>query len=69
MKWDARNFGFNTHEKYHPSEQAYLKEHGEIIVNLMRENQVIQAKTLARTRYSPQWIWNNQLEPLLNPFG
>jgi hypothetical protein len=69
MKWDARNFGFNTHEKYHPSEQAYLKEHGEIIVNLMRENPVIQAKTMARTRYSPQWIWNNQLEPLLNPFG
>jgi hypothetical protein len=69
MKWDARNFGFNTHEKYHPSEQAYLKEHGEIIVNLMRENQVIQAKTLARQRYSPQWIWKNQLEPLINPFA
>lgn len=69
MKWDARNFGYNTHESYNPSEEAYLKEHGQIIVNMMRENPVIQAKTFARQRYSPQWIWKNQLEPLLNPFG
>lgn len=69
MKWDARNFGYNTHESYNPSEEAYLKEHGQIIVNMMRENPVIQAKTFARQRYSPQWIWENQLEPLLNPFG
>jgi hypothetical protein len=69
IRWDARNFGFDTQEKYYPSEEAYLKEHGGVIVNLMRENQVIQAKTLARQRYSPEWIWKNQLEPLLKPFG
>lgn len=68
MKWDARNFGYNTHETYHPSEEAYLKEHAEIIVNLMRENQMIHAKTMARQRYSPRWIWFNQLKPLLQPF-
>ena len=65
MKWDARNFGYDTHEKYHPSEEAYLKEHGEIIINLMHENQVIHAKTMARQRFSPQWVWLNQLKPLL----
>jgi hypothetical protein len=65
MKWDARNFGYNTHEKYQPSEEAYYKEHGEIIVNLMRENPVIHAKTMSRKRYSPDWIWENQLKPLL----
>ncbi|MFK4998909.1 glycosyltransferase [Bacillus sp. N9] len=65
MKWDARNFGYDTHEKYHPSEEAYLKENAETIINLMRENQVIHAKTMARQRYSPQWIWFNQLKPLL----
>ncbi|MGF9965202.1 glycosyltransferase [Bacillus rhizoplanae] len=68
MKWDARNFGYNTSEKYHPSEEAYLKEHAEIITNLMRENHVIHAKTMARQRYSPQWIWFNQLKPMLQPF-
>jgi hypothetical protein len=66
MNWDARNFGFETTESYHPSEQAYLNDHGQIIVNKMRENPVIQAKILARQRYSPKWIWKNQLEPLLN---
>lgn len=65
MRWDARNFGYDTKEEYHPSEQAYLEEHGETIVNLMRENPVIYAKTLVRQRYTPQWIWKNQLEPLL----
>jgi len=66
MKWDARNFGYDTHETYHPSEQAYLSEHGQIIVNKMQDNPVIQAKTMARQRYSPKWIWQNQLEPLMN---
>ena len=36
LRWDGRNFGYDTHEKYIPSEQAYYEEHGEIIVNLMR---------------------------------
>lgn len=65
MKWDARNFGYDTHENYHPSEAAYLEEHAEIIINLMRENQILQAKTISRQRYSPNWIWYNQLKPIL----
>ncbi|WLV25336.1 glycosyltransferase [Aciduricibacillus chroicocephali] len=65
MCWDARNFGFDTFEDYHPSEEAYLKDHAGIIVNLMKENPVIHAKTIARQRYTPQWIWHHQLKPLL----
>jgi len=65
MRWDARNFGYDTQENYHPSEQVYLEEHAARIVNLMRENSVLFAKTLVRQRYSPQWIWKNQFEPLL----
>lgn len=68
MKWDARNFGFDTKESYNPSEEAYLAEHAEIIVNKMRENSVLKAKTLARQRYSPQWVWENQLEPMIQFF-
>jgi hypothetical protein len=65
MRWDACNFGYDTKENYHPSEKAYLEEHAAKVVNIMRENPVIQAKTIARQRYSPQWVWRNQLEPLL----
>jgi len=66
MRWDARNFGFDTTESYHPSEKEYLEEHAQIIVNMMRENHVIHAKTMSRQRYAPSWIWEHQLEPLIN---
>lgn len=66
MRWDARNFGFDTKETYHPSEEAYYAEHGEIVLRMIRENPVLHAKTLVRQRYSPVWIWKNQFEPLLD---
>ena len=65
MRWAARNFGFDTKETYHPSEQAYLEEHAVKVVNLMRDDPVLHAKTLTRQRFSPQWVWHNHLEPLL----
>jgi hypothetical protein len=65
MRWDARNFGFDTKETYHPSEQAYYEEHGEIVLRMIRENPVLHSKTLVRQRYSPAWIWKNQFEPFL----
>jgi glycosyltransferase involved in cell wall biosynthesis len=65
MRWDARNFGFDTKENYHPSEQAYLEEHADIVLRMMRENPVAHSKTTVRQRYSPNWVWRNQIEPLL----
>ncbi len=65
MRWNARNFGFDTTENYIPSEELYNKEHAEIIINKMRENPVLTAKTKARTMYSDNWVWKNQLEPLI----
>lgn len=66
MRWDARNFGFDTQENYHPSERAYYENHAEQIVNLMREDRVLYAKTAVRQNYNLQWIWENQLAPLLD---
>ena len=65
MRWDARNFGFDTHEKYAPSEKAYYEEHGRRIVDLMREDRSLRAKTTVRSHYSYEWICRNQLLPLL----
>lgn len=65
MRWDARNFGFDTHEKYNPSEQKYYEEHAAIITNLMREDRALSCKTTIRTRYNYEWICKNQLLPLL----
>ena len=69
MRWDARNFGYDTHEKYLPSEKEYYEEHGEIIVNLMRQDRTLHASTLVRTRYSYEWICRNQLMPLIEGDG
>lgn len=66
MRWDARNFGYDTHEKYAPSEKAYYEEHGRIIVNLMREDRSLNTKTIIRNQYSHEWICKNQLMPLLD---
>lgn len=65
LRWDARNFGFDTYETYHPSEAAYYEEHGQNIVNLMEKEQGIRCKTCIRKKYNIHWIWENQLLPLL----
>ncbi len=65
LRWDGRNFGYDTHEKYIPSEQAYYEEHGEIIVNMMRDDHSLLAKTRERTKYHGAWICRNQFMPLL----
>lgn len=65
MRWDARNFYGMTQEKYYPNELEYYKYHAQNIVNQMENNCVIRAKTMARKRYSPKWVYENQLKPLL----
>lgn len=65
MRWDARNFGFDTTEAYQPSEQFYLEENALRIVDKMRDNSVLFSKTLARQKFSPQWVWYHQFQPLL----
>ena len=65
MRWDARNFGYDTREKYTPSERDYYETQGNIIVNMMREDRSLNAKTVIRNKYNYQWICRNQLMPLL----
>ncbi|MGL5675354.1 MAG: glycosyltransferase [Cellulosilyticaceae bacterium] len=65
MKWDARNYGFDTKQNYHPSEKAYYEEHSKIVADLMRDDRVCYAKTVVRQRLNREWIWENQLKPLL----
>ena len=69
MRWDARNFGFDTRENYHPSQQAYYREHAAIIVRMLEEDTVLASKTMVRTHYHPDWIFQHQLKPLLQPFS
>ncbi|MEG0571328.1 MAG: glycosyltransferase [Oscillospiraceae bacterium] len=65
MRWDAKNFGYDTFESYNPSESIYLIDHAQKIVSAMELDVVVKAKTLARCHYSNDWIYKNQLKPLL----
>lgn len=65
MRWDARNFGFDSKEKYNPSEKAYYEENGDIIFNLIREDRVLNSKTQIRQKYNLNWVWKEQLQPLI----
>lgn len=65
MRWDARNFGFETKENYKPSELAYMEEHAIRIASQMRDNAILCAKTQVRREFNPDWIWRHQLRPLL----
>ena len=51
---------------YNPSEEAYLAENGRNDNKLNAGKiRLFKAKTMARQRYSPKWVWENQLEPML----
>lgn len=65
MRWDARNFGFDTRETYHPSQSAYYRDHGAAIARRMDSDPVLAAKTMVRTQYHPDWTFQHQLRPLL----
>ncbi len=65
LRWDAKNFGFSTKESYHPSEEAYYEVNSKRILIAMEHNSVIFAKMKVRKRYSPKWIYENQLKELI----
>ncbi len=65
MRWNAKNFGFDTTEHYHPNETAYNIDNAKKIIENMDNNSVINAKTKARTMYNDNWIWENQIKTIL----
>lgn len=65
MKWSAKKFFEITKERYIPSEDDYFKYHAIKIVENIYNNPVLKAKTLVRQKYSPKYIYENQIKPLL----
>lgn len=64
MNWDAKNNGYNTYETYYPNEMQYYIDNAKKI-NQLLESDIITAKTKVRTRYSNNYIFKNQLLPIL----
>lgn len=65
MNWDALNFGYSTIETYHPSEEMYNIDHAVEIVKQMENDKSLIFKSKIRTEYSTQFVYENQLKPIL----
>lgn len=66
IPWDAYLAGTQITESYFPSEAEFLQARAREILELMADDRVLKAKTLCRQRFSPAWVWENQLEPAIN---
>lgn len=65
MRWDALNDGYATVEEYEPSEEAYYAACAAEVCARLRGETALRAKTAVRRRFCPQWVWKNQLAPLV----
>lgn len=64
MDWPALTFDGVTTPTY-ANPRDYYEKHAKKITDLMMQNLVLYAKNLIRTHYNQEWIWHNQLEPIL----
>lgn len=66
MNWDARRYGYDITQNYRPNEQSYYKHHVSTILNTMKKSVTFASKTMTRRRFQTDWIYKNQLKPLLD---
>lgn len=65
MSWSARQMEDDFKMEYKIAEKDYYDKHVETIMNQLLQEQALFAKTQVRRFYSSEWIFNNQLAPLL----
>lgn len=65
MKWDARVMGHDICQNYEGEEATYYGFHARQILAQLRTDSLFIAKTKVRKRFSSQWIWENQMKPLI----
>ncbi|MGL4738997.1 MAG: glycosyltransferase, partial [Cellulosilyticaceae bacterium] len=66
MRWPAHTFEGDLIPTYPHSEKHYYATHAKQIVQKLLQNEVLVAKNAVRLYYSQEWIWHNQLAPLLS---
>ncbi len=65
MKWDAKNFGFETKEEYLPKEQDYYLENAKEIYDEIQRNSTLKAKSVILKKFNSKYIWKNQLNLII----
>ncbi len=62
MKWDAKNFGFETKEEYLPKEEDYYIENAKEIYSQILATSTLNTKKVILKKFSSSYIWTNQLK-------
>jgi hypothetical protein len=55
-----------AHTDYNPSEDNYYADWARRVLEELEKNRVLKFNRKALKRFNREWIWQNQLEPLLN---
>lgn len=66
MVWDGRQGHQDIKASYIEGEKAYYEKQASYIMEQLLKNQGIFSKTMVRRYYNNQWVWENQLAPLLS---
>lgn len=62
---DAVRGGKMTNVQYNPSRDAHLKEKAQQVVERLDSNPALNMFIRIRKKFNPEWIYRNQLEPLI----
>lgn len=65
MSWDGKAGNDIIRPIYEEGEQAYYEKHAACIMKQLLKDQAVFAKTMVRRYYNREWIWRNQMAPLL----
>lgn len=65
MGWDARKWKEDYKMEYEKDEESYYLFHAKEIIKRMFKENALLAKTGVRRYYSQEWVWHNQLYPLI----
>ncbi len=65
MKWDAKNFGFETTEEYLPKEEDYYLENAKVIYKEMLSLSTMKGKRVILKKFNYKEIWKKQLSLIL----
>jgi hypothetical protein len=62
-EWGGQTWGPLT---YNPNVEAVYMDHAKQVYNLLQGNMVLRQHRRASQTFTADWVWRNQLEPLIN---
>lgn len=62
---DSVRAGQSTEVHYHPDRTAHLREWADKVIRELETNRSLNMFTRIKKKFNPEWVYKNQLQPLL----